>query len=153
MDEHAANIALWISTGKHGFTEEKNAGVVPTDFARQLERELEEANRKLDTVKRAVDIAEQLVDAQTDKQCELSTSMNEAIAFITLEQTEKERDAALARVRVLEEALKPFAQPDLSRITSSNVQGGDSPVFGKDSALLIIKHFVAAQSALSPQEG
>lgn len=56
-----------------------------------------------------------------------------------------EKDAALAR---FVEVLKPFAHPDLSKLTSNNVQGQNSPVFGRDGAVLYIKDFASAASVL-----
>lgn len=74
-----------------------------------LEKERDEARTKVNIVQRAVDIAEQIMDAQTDKQVELCTSFNEMIAHITLEQVEAENDTlkkdldiAKAQVRFVE---------------------------------------------------
>lgn len=60
--EHASNVALWISTGKHGYTE-ASAAVVPIDFARTLERELTESQRQAALYAKDV----QMVMAQRDK--------------------------------------------------------------------------------------
>ncbi len=115
------------------------------------EENLKEANRKLETVSRAVDISEKICDASTDKQVELSCTFDEAIAYITLEQTEKERDAALARVKVLEEALKEYK----SRCPNCGGQGwyptydGD----GNEQQQAQCEWCDLAIQTLSPQEG
>lgn len=61
-------------------------------------------------------------------------------------------EADLYRIAELEAALKPFAHPDLRKPTVGMVQGGNSPVFGKNNTLLLQKHFQAAYKALQEQE-
>lgn len=46
--EHAANIALWCSTGKHGYKEDTHAIVVPIEVARDLERRAAALREALD---------------------------------------------------------------------------------------------------------
>lgn len=46
-------------------------------------------------------------------------------------------------------ALRPFAHDDLCRATSGNIQGDDSPVFGKDKAVLTLGDFRKARSLLA----
>jgi len=52
------------------------------------------------------------------------------------------------RIKELEEALRPFAHPDLCKILAGNVLGEDSPVFGREKAILLIKDFIRAKEAL-----
>lgn len=52
------------------------------------------------------------------------------------------------RVLELETALKPFAHPDLSEKLTGNIQGDDSPVFGRNRALLTLGHFRAAHDVI-----
>lgn len=70
-----------------------------------LEQELAEARAKLAAVHRAVIIAEKMNDEQTEVQAALSDSFNEAMAYDVLEQTEKERDTALADAKAAREEL------------------------------------------------
>lgn len=56
-----------------------------------------------------------------------------------------------AEIFQLRQALRPFAHPDLSMVTSGNVQGGSSPVFQRNRAVLRIGDFKKAASLdLSP---
>lgn len=50
--EHASNVDLYISTGKHGYTEAKNAMVVNADLARTLEKETILLQRELDALRK-----------------------------------------------------------------------------------------------------
>lgn len=70
---------------------EKNFGEVPGEM-RKLEKELNEANRKLSQIILAVDKAEALNNASTENEIAASASFNECIAQIMLEQAEKEND-------------------------------------------------------------
>lgn len=54
-----------------------------------------------------------------------------------------------ARIKELEEALRPFAHPDLGEILGGNVQGNESIVFQKNKAFLKIGDFRKA-AALHP---
>jgi len=44
--------------------------------------------------------------------------------------------------------LHPFTHPDLRKLTTGNAQGMDSPVFGRDGALLRLRDFAAANKLL-----
>ena len=46
------------------------------------------------------------------------------------------------------DALRPFAHPALSRLLGGNVQGDESPVYGREDALLKIGDFKRAAEAL-----
>ena len=60
------------------------------------------------------------------------------------------RLAALrARAERAEGALEPFAHPDLLKMTGGQCQGDDSPVYGRDNAVLKLGHFRAAARALA----
>lgn len=54
----------------------------------------------------------------------------------------------LRELEAVVEALKPFTHPDLAAVLSHNVQGDDSPVFGRNHALLTIGDFKRAIAAL-----
>lgn len=45
-------------------------------------------------------------------------------------------------------AIRPFAHEDLCKFTGGNVQGGDSPVFGRDKAILTLADFWRARDFL-----
>ena len=64
-----------------------------------------------------------------------------------------DRIAALeAENAKLREALEPFAHPDLCKYTSNNMEGDDSPVFGRDKAILTLGDFRRAAALLAAQE-
>ena len=50
---------------------------------------------------------------------------------------------------VVRAALEPFAKIEFRTIFGGNVEGDDSPVFQRSGAILRIKHFKAANEALS----
>ena len=54
-----------------------------------------------------------------------------------------------ARAERAEGALEPFAHPDLLKMTGGQCQGDDSPVYGRDNAVLKLGHFRAAARALA----
>jgi hypothetical protein len=58
-------------------------------------------------------------------------------------------EGLVERVEQLEKALKPFCHPDFRRLLSGNVQGLNSPVFGRDRAYLTIGDFVQANDAIT----
>jgi len=64
---------------------------------------------------------------------------------------ERWRHADTENVR-LRAALEPFAHPDLCRPLGGNMVGGDSPVFGRNDALLTLADFQRARAALHPEE-
>lgn len=74
--------------------------------------------------------------------------VNDSICLVS-DSVEADRRELNQRVRELEEALKPFAHPDLSAIMGGNANGVESPVFGRNSAQLKIKHFKKAKELLS----
>lgn len=51
-------------------------------------------------------------------------------------------------IKAVLEALEPFAHPDLAKSLGGNIEKDESPVFGRDKALLRIKHFKAVRAAL-----
>lgn len=56
-----------------------------------------------------------------------------------------------AEIAQLRQALRPFAHPDLSMVTSGNVEGDSSPVFQRNKAVLRIGDFKKAMTLdLSP---
>jgi len=52
----------------------------------------------------------------------------------------------------LREALKPFAQDDLCKQLTGNAQGDESPIFGRDKAMLYLGDFRRAKQALKGDE-
>lgn len=64
--------------------------------------------------------------------------------------------AELKRLRAenarLREALRPFTHPDLLKATGGTIQGDDSPVYGRDKAMLKLGDFRRAQRALTETE-
>jgi hypothetical protein len=55
------------------------------------------------------------------------------------------------RVEKLEAALKPFTHPDLTKVMSNNVQGDNSPIFGRETCVLMLGDFKRAQAAFKKQ--
>jgi len=53
-----------------------------------------------------------------------------------------------ADIEQLEKALEPFAHEDLCETTSGNVEGDNSPVFGKNNAILRLGDFRKARRLL-----
>jgi hypothetical protein len=53
------------------------------------------------------------------------------------------------RIADLEDALRPFAHPDLCKMLSGNVKGDASIVFQRDNAFLRIGDFARAQKLLA----
>jgi hypothetical protein len=51
----------------------------------------------------------------------------------------------------LREALKPFTHPDFRKVMSNNVGGADSPIFGREDAILTLGDFERAAKALNPR--
>ena len=49
----------------------------------------------------------------------------------------------------LEKALEPFSHPDLCAERGGNVQGPESPVYGRDKAVLLLGHFQKAREMLN----
>lgn len=62
--------------------------------------------------------------------------------------TAKDYRDAVKRITELEGALKPFMHPDLCRILTNNVESEESPVFGRNKAILRIRDFVDAREVL-----
>lgn len=72
--------------------------------------------------------------------------MNGKRELTAIEAGMAETIARLEREKAeLVEALKPFAQDDLSIANSGNIQGDDSPVWGKDGAMLKLGDFRRAR--------
>lgn len=67
-----------------------------------------------------------------------------------LEADAREIQALDERVRALEAALAPFTHPDLCEQFGGNVEGAESPVFGRNKAVLRLKDFRSARAALRP---
>jgi hypothetical protein len=61
-------------------------------------------------------------------------------------------DRLTAEVGRLREALKPFTHPDFRKVMSNNVEGADSPIFGREGAILTLGDFERAAKALNPEE-
>ena len=55
-------------------------------------------------------------------------------------------------VKMAREALTPFTHPDLLKVLAHNVQGLESPIYGRDKAVLTLSHFHAAVAALRALE-
>lgn len=68
-------------------------------------------------------------------QPELGDSINEILAKNKLIKDQE------TKIQGLVEALEPFDHPDLRKIFSGNAQGDDSPVFGRNKAILTIGDF------------
>lgn len=64
-----------------------------TTIIKGQDKEIAAANQKLTMLGSAVDIAEQMNDASTEIQAQLSTSFNEAMAHVVLDDTERKLEA------------------------------------------------------------
>jgi len=53
------------------------------------------------------------------------------------------------KIQGLVEGLEPFDHPDLRKIFSGNAQGDDSPVFGRNKAILTIGDFKRLHQVLT----
>lgn len=76
------------------------------DFARQLERELQEANNKLAKLSRLIDLAEKANDAQTEIEVACSATFAEALAYQNAELLKQERDHWKQRAEAAEQDTK-----------------------------------------------
>jgi hypothetical protein len=70
----------------------------------------------------------------------------------TLEKQEAYYMGDRKRIAELEEALRPFTQPDLYMLYNNNVQGDDSPVLVRDKAMLKLGDFRKAAALLREGE-
>lgn len=61
---------------------------------------------------------------------------------------QKQLAAANETIELLIKALEPFAHPDLCEQLQGNVQGADSPVFGRNKALLKLGDFQRARTII-----
>lgn len=109
--EHASNVALWIGTGKHGYTEERNAMVVRVDFARTIERELAAAQQRIAELEiafseRTFEDATKLEAAQqriTELEADISKSEDQTREALHAYKIASARaEQALARIKELD---------------------------------------------------
>lgn len=63
-------------------------------------------------------------------------------------ESQRVREAGAAISKLID-ALIPFSHPDLCKVLPGNTLGGQSPVFGRDKALLTIGDFQRAAAALA----
>lgn len=68
-------------------------------------------------------------------------------------EVESQLSAATAREAALRGAIQPFLHPDFRRTLGGNTVGDDSPVFGRDSALLTLGDFRRLASLAAPEGG
>jgi hypothetical protein len=80
-------------------------------------------------------LREQLVDA-------------ERVRVETMHEAMRQGSAMRQEIAALREALEPFAHPDLCETLGGNVQGDDSPVYGRNKAILRIGDFRRARARL-----
>lgn len=107
--------------------------------------------KKMSTIMRMVDIAEQVTDAQSEQEVAASASFNEALALTTLELTEAERDEARATVAALRQrcdrltgALRPCFHALRKFSPASSIKPNEKEVF---AALDLLR------AALAPDAG
>ena len=78
--------------------------------------------------------------------CRICDLMDEVINL------EQQLSDCKAENKELRKALQPFTHSDLCKKLPSNAQGKNSPIFGRDKALLVLNDFLNARKALNNQQ-